>query len=545
MPRHLLYARKSSESEDRQVLSIDSQISELQTVARSRDIDVAGVFQEARSAKSPGRPVFEQLMAALTRHEATGVLCWKLDRLARNPIDGGAIIWALDQGQLEEIATPGRTYRNAADDKLWMQLEFGMAKKYVDDLSDNVRRGNRAKLEQGWLPGPAPLGYLNDLATKTIVPDPDRFHLVRQMWERVLAGERPSAVLRWANTDLSLRTPKRRRQGGRPVALSSFYRMLADPFYCGVIQRRGERFLGAHELMVTHEEFEAVQEALGRPRRRPRRPDHVFPFTGLIRCGSCGLSVTAETKQNRHGTRYTYYHCTKRRGRDVCREPSIRAEALHAQALDFLRTIALHPKDADYVMKTLLGQRTSGEAARAAHRRSIESAEVDARKQIDRLTDLRLRDLVSDDEYRTKRDELVAAAARARERIRRSDLGDEWFEPSARGVSLLTSAVSAFEHGDPQIQREIFVAVGSNPVLSQKTLRMEAKKPLSLMAKGPHVPGWLAVVDTIRTLFTENPQLIQWPKYIQEQSLDVSIRQLRRRKRAARKKRPRSMSPSG
>lgn len=129
MPRYILYARKSTESEDRQVLSIDSQIRELQDLARSQSLKVTAVLSEARSAKSPGRQVFGDLLRELARGRADGILCWKLDRLARNPVDGGALIWAIDENKLSQIVTPQRTFTNTSNDKFWMQLEFGMAKK--------------------------------------------------------------------------------------------------------------------------------------------------------------------------------------------------------------------------------------------------------------------------------------------------------------------------------------------------------------------------------------------------------------------------------
>src|SRR5262245_15068932 len=122
--RYIIYARKSTESEDRQVLSIDSQVHELREFARSRGIQVATVLSEARSAKAPGRTVFGGLMRELARERAQGILCWKLDRLARNPVDGGALIWAFDEGKLREIATPQRSFSNTGNDKFWMQLEF-------------------------------------------------------------------------------------------------------------------------------------------------------------------------------------------------------------------------------------------------------------------------------------------------------------------------------------------------------------------------------------------------------------------------------------
>lgn len=226
MPRCIIYARKSSESEDRQILSIDSQIRELKDFARSRGIEVASILSESRSAKAPGRDVFADLLRELARGRTKGIICWKLDRLARNPVDGGTLIWAFDEGKLQEIVTPQRTFMNTGNDKFWMELEFGMAKKYVDDLSDNVKRGLRAKLAQGWIPSLPPLGYLNDYATRTITPDPDRFLLVRKMWIAVMAGRSPLQVLKQATESWGLRSRKFKRIGSRPLAVSTPVRTL-------------------------------------------------------------------------------------------------------------------------------------------------------------------------------------------------------------------------------------------------------------------------------------------------------------------------------
>src|SRR5579885_1713540 len=161
MPDYFIYSRKSSEAEDRQVLSIESQITELTRLAEARRLRVCEILTETRSAKEPGRPVFQAMMQRISRGEAQGIICCKLDRLARNPIEGGAIIWALKQNGLE-IVTPTQTFRQSDDTTILTYIEFGMAQKYVDDLSRNVKRGLRTKAEKSWYPSVAPLGYLNN-----------------------------------------------------------------------------------------------------------------------------------------------------------------------------------------------------------------------------------------------------------------------------------------------------------------------------------------------------------------------------------------------
>src|SRR5919109_2367757 len=148
---YFLYARKSSEAEDQQVASIDAQIDALQELARREGLEVLEVLSEAKSAKSPGRPVFERMLERIGDGEAHGILCWKLNRLARNPIDGGQISWMLQQGAIQHIRTHDRSYY-PTDNVLMMAVEFGMANQYIRDLSADVRRGLRAKCEAGWMP---------------------------------------------------------------------------------------------------------------------------------------------------------------------------------------------------------------------------------------------------------------------------------------------------------------------------------------------------------------------------------------------------------
>jgi len=103
--KYLIYARKSTESEDRQVLSIDSRIKELKDWARRSNLQIAETISESKSAKAPGRPGFNSLMQKIYKGKANGILCWKLDRLARNPLDGGSLIWAVEEGKVQQIAS--------------------------------------------------------------------------------------------------------------------------------------------------------------------------------------------------------------------------------------------------------------------------------------------------------------------------------------------------------------------------------------------------------------------------------------------------------
>ena len=502
--RYFLYCRKSQEDDGRQVMSIPSQRSEAdKKFGGVAGIDIVEIYEEAKSAKSPGRPIFNEMLSRLERGEAQGIIAWAPDRLARNSVDGGRIVYLIDRGVLVDLKFATYTFENNPQGKFMLSIMFGQSKYYSDALSENVKRGNRTKLENGWLPNFAPLGYLNDRTTKTTVIDPVHFPLIRRIFELMLSraySRREIALI--ARDEWGLRTPKRRKIGGVPLAMSSIYKILTNPFYAGVIVWDGQTYPGAHERVLTIDEFERVQSLLKRPSpRRPRR--HAFAYTGMLRCGGCGYRITAQHTVNRFGSRYIYYHCVKRRLGPRCREPAVEAKALDEQIEAFLRSITVAPAIAGWLVAVLDSHAGALKIEAHARRQSLALGLQATKTQLVELTGLRVRGLLTDAEFATQRATLQREDLRLGQLVGAGDGDDDLIKPYREVISFSKHAVARFARADDVSKRLILEIAASNPTLKGKKLSICAAKPFVVLQELSTSPSLLASVDDVQTLADE------------------------------------------
>lgn len=479
--KYFLYCRKSTESEDRQIMSIGSQRSELERAFGSRaDVQIVDVVEEAKSAKAPGRPRFAAMIERIEAGEADGVIAWAPDRLARNSIDGGRIVYLLDTGVIRDLKFSTYTFENNSQGKFMLAIMFGQSKYYSDSLSENVKRGLRTKIEQGWRPARPPIGYLTDPRTRQPVPDPARFPLVQQMFRLAATGHYSmKAIAVLARDEWGFRMPENRRSRGQPIGVSTVYRLLSNPFYAGTYRWKGDMQKGRHVPAVSWTEFDQVQRALGRS-NKPRPQRHTFAFTGLIRCGSCGLTVTAEIRTKPSGRQYVYYHCTKRALGPRCGEPSIRGDDLEAQFTDFLRGLTIPPWIEQRILDAVRRDEQQTADLKDTQVLSLKAALSDIEVQQGSLTQLRLRNLIDDVEFSRERARLVTEEARLTESLSNAGKAQTRFDLTRTLLSFNKYAVDWFAQGTPALKREIVNLVGSNPTLTGKKLSIQAAKPFQL-----------------------------------------------------------------
>jgi DNA invertase Pin-like site-specific DNA recombinase len=461
--KYFLYARKSSESEDRQVASIDSQIENMKRDVEKEHPQIVDVLSEAQSAKAPGRPIFNEVMQRINRGEAQGIICWKLDRLARNPVDGGQISWMLQQGIIKHIRTHERDYY-PADNVLMMSVEFGMANQYVRDLSVSVKRGLTDKAKRGWYPVQPPLGYLNDRTPakgqRTIMPDAERFAVVRKIFDQMLTGAyTPPQVLGIATTQWGLRTRR-----GRRLSESNIHELLRNPFYYGMFEfprGSGLWYRGAHAPMITWEEHNRIQMLLGR-KGRPRPKSHCFAFIGTMKCEKCGTAVTAEEKfkypKNGKIHHYIYYHCTKKKNPD-CTERSLEERMLFSQITKLVDRFMIPAEFHAYAIKWFRKEHEKEEESQKAVSASRQQAYHACVQKLDNLIDMRAAEEITEEEFVNKRAKLLKEKA-LHQGVRNPDGGS--LKVAEDMLTFIRDVKDRLDHGTPEQRREILLALGSN-----------------------------------------------------------------------------------
>ncbi|MBU1091883.1 recombinase family protein [Patescibacteria group bacterium] len=535
--KYVAYCRKSSDREDRQVLSIESQIRECREIAKRLGLDLAKIFTEQKSAKKPGRAIFNEMVTMLENGDAQGVFCWKLDRLARNARDGGNLIQLIDDGLVLEIVTPGRIYHNTGDDKFWMQLEFGMAKKFVDDLSENTKRGIKTTLLQGRWPGWVPLGYLNidengKIAGKgydrirqrllddlgrllaRIEIDPINGSLIARLFEEASTAKYSQSKLCAMANEWGLRT-----KTGKQLRKSCIYGILTNHFYHGVMIIKGQEHQGSYPPLIQKSLFDKVHIALN-SRSKPIQNHWTQAYKGLIKCKSCGCSITATTKvktypRTKRTASYTYYHCTKRK--EECVEPWIKENDLELQIAEKVHAISI----TDEVLSVCL------ELVKKKHKEELDCELVLRQKWHEELkeTELRLKGLLdmrinqelTEVEYLEAKTPLVAKKADLGEKVKDSaEATNHWLERVEGYFKLANLAYFAFSHGTPEEKGNLIKDLGWNLFLSNGQLEWNYKEPFGDLVKPNNASQgvsnydelsaiWLRILNEIRTFFKENP----------------------------------------
>lgn len=474
--KYIIYCRKSSESEDRQVKSIEAQEREMFLIAKRENLHVVKILKESQSAKDVGRPIFNEMIKLLKEGKVDGILTWKLDRLARNFIDGGIVIDMLQKGSIKQIKTYEQTC-SPSDNVLMLAVEFGMANQYVRDLSTNVKRGNREKLERGEWPNHAPFGYLNDKVNKKIIVDLNRAKYVKRAFDLY-------STKRYSYKEVSniLFTEGLKSCNGKKIYKGKIHKIISNKFYYGIMERDNKLYSGKHPPLISKELYDKANST---PfiKSRPRRQKHFFPLTGLFTCEVCGCAITAEIQKG-----YRYYHCTDGKGSCDQKKYFIREEKLNDFVSDYIKKIQFDEELVEIMYlsaKEKIGENTNYQQHM---KENVEKQLQTLENKISKLLDLYLSEQISKEVYDKKNKEMLLEKSSLKIQLKSNVHEDPLIIIERTKEIFLTpnKAVKEYLHANDERKHRIANNLLSNLTLKdRKMAQVKYKSPYDVLARTP------------------------------------------------------------
>ncbi len=499
-----LYLRRSQDREDRQSLSLQKQDNQVQRIIERNNFIPVTLPAEERSAKYPGRPIFNDMMDRIEAGEARYIAVWALSRLSRNPIDGGRVIFALDRGLLLAIHTPTRVYRNTPDDKMVLAIELALAKKNNDDLSVQVKEGFETKRARGQYPGPAPIGYMNAIirpGERNIVPDPYNAHKVVQLFEASATGQHTLDDLWHMAKMIGLKS-----KSNKPISKNTLYDLLHRRTYTGVFKYGGDEWQqGTYEPLIAVELYLQTQVAMGwiKPLKRAKTAKHNYPYKGVVICRECGFNITAYTKAKKLADKtfkyYQYYVCTHKSLIKKCKEPQVARHIVESEIKERLSEFETTQDESEKCLSYISNFYKERVKQRNQYMSIWEKDHKDATDKIIALDEALEIRAITPERYKGRVAEHEATQVRTKQLIDNSAQdADRWLELATEVFSSTVNIGKSFEHGNDEERRQIMLMLGSNWTLGNKKVALTPREPLSALRHNNENTIWRARPDSNR-----------------------------------------------
>jgi len=502
MIKYFIYCRKSSEDEERQVLSIEAQLTELREYAKQHGLFVVHEYYESKTAKEPGREIFNSMLGEIEKGSASGILAWNPDRLARNSIDGGKVIYFVDTLKIVALKFPTFWFEATPQGKFMLSVAFGQAKYYTDNLRENILRGIRQKIRRGELSAKAPIGYYNEPRLRTIEPDKNTFRKVKECLELFSTSEYTLTAISRKMSSLGLIGSKT----SKPFVLSSIERILKNPFYYGHFLYRGEVHQGSHKPMISKKIFDKIQIALvanGKPRKnqKPKR----FQFLNFATCGVCGYAITAERHIKKSGLQFIYYRCTHKSKDLKCTEKRFLRETEFAkQVQELCQKVSLSDEWREKYLGKLSEWENENRHSSDLFSQKLRVSISDIKAKIDRLMDGYLDGGFELLEFQEKKNTLMSEKKTLEEKL--SDFerkGNHWLELVRNCILQANQAQNLASSEKFEEMKTFLKTIGSNPRLASGILSVNYKKPFSYLAEIPFTaPSAVASTDVYSRMWT-------------------------------------------
>ena len=478
------YIRVSTEEQANRGFSIEAQTQVLRDYARSSNLSIVEEFIEAESAFKPGRPRFREMLKLLARRkDVSGVLCYKVDRLARNLTDFAQIA---EMAGIEVISATEPQLTGSTGEMI-AGIHAVFARHFSRQLGERVSLGMRMKAAKGLWPSTAPIGYLNDPATKGIVVDRATAQKIAELFTAYAGGKHSLADA----TELAREMGLRGRRGG-VLSTSQVYWILTNPIYYGEFIWKGETYVGTHTPLISRVLFERVQEILGL--RSHDRESQEFPFRGILTCGYCGCRITAERHRKRE-REYIYYRCTNGRGK--CHQPYVRQEKLAERLSEVVDRVHLDEELVSRLLRMLHRDTEERRQQRQQRIRKLSAEKAIREKRRDAGYADKLDGKISEERWLRLDREWETSIAKIEDQLQLlSSITEPRLDEANATFELLESAPSLYLRQDPEEQASLLRTLLSNCYVSREKLVPVYKKPFDLVAEGLRSGDWYPRQDS-------------------------------------------------
>ncbi len=472
----VLYARVSSRDQEREGFSIPAQRKLVNEYAASKGFHILEEFIDVETAKKSGRTNFTRMLAYVRKRTVNppAVLVEKTDRLYRNLKD-----WVTVDEMKTEIHLVKENVvisdESRSSEKFMHGIKVLMAKNYVDNLSEEVKKGLDMKAEEGHWPSRAPFGYLNrrEGDKSFIVPDPERALMVRNLFDLYDRGGHSIIDLAAYARDAGLTG----NRGGKLVG-GQIHLILRNPIYAGEFRYDGKMYRSKDPVLVERDVWQRVQARLdGFPDTRPGPRNLVYQ--GLMVCGHCGAKVTGEV----HKERYTYYRCAQLCTKD--KHTYVREERITEQLAEaVMRGLQLPPGLLEVATKVLKAARVDVVEETAVRLADARARYDRIKRLLDKAYEDKLEGRIDDAFFCRKRFEWEGAMQSAHDDVARYTRADlKVMDVALEVLELVSSAYNAFIRKTPVQQRALLNLLLLNCELRSGVVTPTYREPFNYLAQ--------------------------------------------------------------
>ncbi len=501
----VIFTRVSSAGQE-EGYSLQAQAMALQNYCTEKHLTI---IHQVEAVESSTRGERRKFVAALNyvkeQKEPTALVIYTVDRLMRGYEHSGLINELIEQHNMQIHVVQTRTVIDKTSnwqEVLMFDFNVLMAKAYIGNLKDHIRKGRTEKIRQGGWNHKAPVGYKNshhpESGKAEVKLDEERAFAVKNLFNEYATGNYSLREITIKAEQWGLTNPSTKR----PYSHSSIAKMIENPFYIGLMRDKGNLHPHNAPVLVDKPLFDrcqAVKQAATTKQPKEnikyQRAKKPFVFRGLIRCGHCGRQVCSDIKKGKH----IYLFCTKSGTKDFCNAERIN-ESIALQAVEsVLKRINIPEPMIQEIHVRLKAQYDEDKAEIRQYLVELQKRLDESHNKLDRLLDTLITGSITQTIYDKKRHQLEAEQENICEQITSYSKDDNEFRDSF--VTLLrtvSQAAKLFKGSKVEQKRKIINFVFSNLTLNGREIHYELNRPFDKLVDLAECKEWWRIPDSNR-----------------------------------------------